>query len=95
MVRNPEPSTVVEAIDALDNDISIRKLKCSQYDKCLDQAAALRWQGFKCIDCCVDDPISVDQDKSDIEQLTELLCEVFRPGSWDVKDGEDMGILEE
>lgn len=55
-----------------------RRLKCARYDECLAFADASRWDSFACTSCDVDDPISHDANRSDVEGMAGLILEVFR-----------------
>lgn len=89
MIPNPKESNPTEANKALKNDFSsYRKIYCSKYNDCLDHALALRWKGFTCNECCVDNPISRDQFKSDIISLLELAKEVLNPETDGNSNGE-------
>lgn len=80
MLPNPKPSSVNEALRALETGINLRKLHCVKYDSCLEQAVTFKWGGFKCTECRIVEEISPDQEVSDMVALMSVLRETFKTG---------------
>lgn len=79
MLPNPKPSNVQEALRALEDGIDLRKLHCAKYSECLNRTVDLRWKGFKCIECAVEENISAEQEVSDMVGLMQVMTEAFKP----------------
>lgn len=65
----PEQCLEIPVDDAADR----RRLLCRRYVNCLTHAAALGWTGWECSGCVIEDPLSVDEQRRDLDGLTDFL----------------------
>lgn len=63
----PEPLT--DSDDAPDQ----RKLLCRRYSDCLSHALDMVWESFGCGRCGVDEPLTKDEQRRDLEGLAHFL----------------------
>lgn len=50
-----------------------RKLLCRRYRDCLSHAVAMVWESFGCGSCAVDEPLTRDEQKRDLDGLAGFL----------------------
>lgn len=50
-----------------------RRVLCRQYDECLDYADRLKFPGFSCAECSVQDEMTREEAREDFEGLARLL----------------------
>jgi hypothetical protein len=56
-----------------DHSPSVRKLTCRRYNSCLEVAVDRDWLGFSCEDCKVQDLMSREEERLEIDGLAGLL----------------------
>lgn len=52
---------------------SKRRLHCRRYTECLTYAASQNWPGFHCHKCGVEEPLTMEEQRRDLEGLTDFL----------------------
>lgn len=74
MILAPIPNPVRRdaPIQDVENTATIRKLHCRLQSACLKYAAKESWQGMSCERCDVDEPMSLEDLRSDVEAMTRM-----------------------
>jgi len=68
----PRP-TECPTISNPDTSTNLRRLTCRRYNACLEIAVKLDWSGFTCADCGVDDIMTREEQRLEIDGLASLL----------------------
>jgi hypothetical protein len=74
---NPIEAEFELSIDAIER--GARKVLCRRQVACTTFAAAADWTSFKCSNCAVEEPLSVDENRLDLDGLADLLRWISTP----------------
>lgn len=56
--------------------VDLRRVLCRRYENCLNFAFSQNWSGFDCTNCEIDEKITIDDHRRDLEGLANFLVEL-------------------
>ena len=59
-----------------------RRLLCRRYENCLTFAASEGWRGFSCRGCSIEETLSAQDQKRDLDGLATFLAALNLPIGW-------------